>query len=50
MHIKRVASVVPSAGLVSILTVTDKQYGEIKNFWGVIEKNSPQKPLQLTIF
>ena len=50
VHIKRVKSSIPSCGLVSILSVTDKQYGEIKNFWGAIERNNPQKPQQLTIF
>lgn len=34
VHIKRVKSIVPNTGMVSILSVTDKQYGDIVNFWG----------------
>ena len=50
LHIKRVRSFIPSKGLVSILTITDKQYADIINIWGAIEKKSPQKPMQLEIF
>lgn len=50
VHIKRVQKLMPPAGLVSILGVTDKQYGDIKNFWGKIEKAKPQMPQQLEIF
>ena len=38
VHIKRVRSFIPPSGLVSILSVTDKQYGDIQNFWGKIEQ------------
>ena len=34
VHIKRVKSLLPESGKVSILSVTDKQYGDIYNFWG----------------
>lgn len=50
LHIKRVRSFTPSKGLVSILTITDKQYADIVNIWGAIEKKNPQKPMQLEIF
>ena len=50
LHIKRVRSFIPSKGLVSILTITDKQYADIINIWGAIEKKNPQKPMQLEIF
>ena len=50
LHIKRVRSFTPSKGLVSILTITDKQYADIVNSWGTIEKKNPQKPMQLEIF
>ena len=50
LHIKRVRSFTPSKGLVSILTITDKQYGDIINIWGAIEKKRPEKPMQLEIF
>lgn len=51
VHIKRVKSMIPDAGMVSILSVTDKQYGDIVNFWGK-EKNKkvPSEPLQLEFF
>lgn len=50
LHIKRVRSFTPSKGLVSILTITDKQYADIVNVWGAIEKKNSQKPMQLEIF
>lgn len=50
IHIKRIKSFAPSKGLVSILTVTDKQYSDIINIWGVIEKKKQQTPMQLEIF
>ena len=50
LHIKRVRSFTPSKGLVSILTITDKQYADIVNIWGAIEKKKPKTPLQLEIF
>ena len=50
LHIKRVRSFTPTKGLVSILTITDKQYADIVNIWGAIEKKNPQKPVQLEIF
>lgn len=34
VHMKRVKGFVPGKGQVSILSVTDKQYGNIANFWG----------------
>ena len=50
VHIKRVQSIVPSIGRVSILSVTDKQYGDIVNFWGKgIQKKAPTEPIQLEI-
>lgn len=51
VHIKRVKAIVPATGMVSILTVTDKQYGDIVNFWGKEkEKKVPTEPLQLEFF
>ena len=48
---KRVKSIVPNTGMVSILSVTDKQYGDIINFWGKEkEKKVPTDPLQLEFF
>lgn len=50
VHIKRVKSFVPDTGMVSILSVTDKQYADITNFWGREKKKVISAPLQLEIF
>lgn len=50
VHIKRVRSFVPPSGMVSIMSVTDKQYGEIVNFWGSKRAPLPETPLQLELF
>ena len=49
-HIKRVKAFVPDNGKVSILSVTDKQYSNIVNIWGKIEKNISHNPMQLELF
>ena len=50
VHIKRVKSMTPSNGTVSILMVTDKQYSNIINVWGEIQNKKEPKPLQLEFF
>ena len=58
MHIKRVKSLLPEIGKVSLLSVTDKQYGDIYNFWGKpksinkskISKKGISEPIQLEFF
>lgn len=51
VHVKRVKGIVPEIGMVSILSVTDKQYGDIINFWGKEKKKKvPTEPLQLEFF
>ena len=50
VHIRRVRRSMPPAGRTSILSVTDKQYGEILNFWGKIECERPEMPQQLELF
>lgn len=42
VHIKRVETNLPPDGKVSILSITDKQYEKIKNFWG----KNPVKPAE----
>lgn len=49
-HMKRVKRFIPASGQVSILSVTDKQYSEIHNFWGRIEKAKTSIPQQLELF
>ena len=50
VHIQRVKNFVPEKGQVSILEVTDKQYGNICNFWGFKSKPLPEGPRQLEMF
>ena len=58
VHIKRVKSFLPETGKVSLLSVTDKQYGDIYNFWGrpksinksKISKKVISEPIQLEFF
>ena len=38
VHIKRIKAIAPETGMVSILSVTDKQYGDIVNYWGKEKK------------
>lgn len=49
-HIKRVRNFCPSQGHVTILTITDKQYSNIVNIWGAVEKKKRPTPLQLEFF
>ena len=49
-HIRRVESVLPPEGKVSIMEVTDKQYGRIRNYWGVSEVEEVKTPQQIEMF
>lgn len=50
VHIKRVKSLTPAHGTISILTITDKQYSNIINIWGEIQQKKSSNPLQLDFF
>jgi CRISPR-associated protein Cas2 len=50
VHTQRIKKLVPSKGQVSILRITDKQYGKIINFWGKATAPLPPKPSQLEFF
>ena len=53
VHIKRVKSLLPETGKVSLLSVTDKQYGDIYNFWGnpkVLIRVKYRKKLSVNLF
>ena len=50
VHVKRIKSFIPEKGQVSILQVTDKQYGDIMNFWGKKSDPLPEGPKQLELF
>ena len=50
VHVKRVKSYLPEYGKVGILTITDKQFGNIQLFYGQ-KVQPPQTPnLQLELF
>jgi len=49
-HIRRVEKLVPPKGKVSMVNITDKQYGEIRNFWAKREVKLKDKPSQLELF
>lgn len=50
VHEKRINSLLPPYGKVSILRITDKQYGNIMNFWGREEVPKTPQPTQLELF
>lgn len=50
VYTNRVQKSLPPSGQVSILSVTDKQFGSMINFWGKIEKEKQQTPTQLELF
>lgn len=50
VHIKRIKFFIPDSGQVSILSITDKQYSEILNFWGAAIKAMTPMPVQLELF
>lgn len=50
VHIGRVKKLIPASGQINILSVTDKQYGEMHTFFGKIEKANPGIPQQLELF
>ena len=50
VHIKRVKKILPPAGHVGILCVTDKQFGMIEIFNGRKEAGLPATPQQLELF
>jgi len=50
VHIKRIKTNLPDAGQVSIAQITDKQYGNIINYWGISTKPLAEQPKQLELF
>ena len=50
VHIARVKSFMPPDGSVSILCITDKQFGKIQVFYGRKEKSKPKTTGQLELF
>jgi len=50
VHERRINMLLPPFGKVSILRITDKQFGNIMNFWGRAEVPKPPPPMQLELF
>jgi CRISPR-associated protein Cas2 len=49
-HERRIKSLLPPFGKVSVLRITDKQYGNIMNFWGKVQTPKEPPPMQLELF
>jgi CRISPR-associated protein Cas2 len=50
VHVARIEKLIPDKGHVNIATITDKQYGNIINFWGKKDSGMEKGPAQLEIF
>jgi len=50
VHVTRMGQRLPSAGEVRFLTITDKQYGRIRVFWGKKRQKAAGSPAQLEFF
>ena len=50
VHEKRINRLLPPLGKVSVLRITDKQFGNILNFWGKSEVPKEAQPTQLELF
>lgn len=50
VHEKRIYKLLPPMGKVSILRITDKQFGAIMNFWGKAKVQNEPIPMQLELF
>lgn len=50
VHEKRINMLLPPLGKVSVLRITDKQFGNIQNFWGRAEAPKLAQPMQLELF
>ena len=50
VHVERVKKLMPNSGHVTIVKITDKQYGDSVNLWGRETDPLPPAPVQLEIF
>lgn len=50
VHERRVKMMTPEDGMVSLLAVTDCQFGEMKTLYGKKAKRVPTQPVQLELF
>ncbi|MCG6551523.1 MAG: CRISPR-associated endonuclease Cas2 [Candidatus Magnetominusculus sp. LBB02] len=49
-HTRRIKAALPEKGSVNIISITDKQFGDIQSFVGRKEKSVPNAPHQLELF
>ncbi|MDF3131121.1 CRISPR-associated endonuclease Cas2 [Kiritimatiellaeota bacterium B1221] len=50
VHVNRIRKRIPPEGHVSIVAITDKQFGNILNVRGAAKEESPSAPAQLEMF
>jgi CRISPR-associated protein Cas2 len=50
VHIKRVKNLLPEAGNIGIMTITDKQFGMMEIFYGQKQSEPVNVPQQLELF
>jgi CRISPR-associated protein Cas2 len=50
VHMRRVKRILPPEGHVCMLSITDKQFGNIELFYGLLPKDRPNTPQQLELF
>ena len=50
VHLNRVKRILPQKGKVGILSITDKQFGNMEIFYGVEKQESEAPAQQLTLF
>lgn len=50
VHKRRIKSIMPRTGKVSMLAVTDKQFGDIETVFGKAAKKEVNVPIQLELF
>lgn len=50
VHINRVKKILPEKGNIGILSITDKQFGEMEVYWGKSKVESPDISQQLEMF
>ena len=50
VHKKRVKTIMPISGKISMLAVTDKQYSDIETIYGKTAKKEIKAPVQLEFF
>lgn len=50
VHIKRLKRILPDAGHIGILSITDKQFGQMEIFYGKKKDNGFIEPAQLELF